>query len=46
MEDLNTSCPGLEFKFSSDKVLVFKRPLTDVIPIFRKPLIILELSST
>lgn len=30
-----------EFKFSSNKVLIFKRLLIDVIPIFRKPLIIL-----
>lgn len=47
MEDLNSLLPviGLEFKFSSDKVLIFKRPLTDVIPIFREPLIILDLSS-
>lgn len=35
----------LELKFSSSKALIFKRPLTGVIPVFRKPLIILELSS-
>lgn len=47
MEDLNNLLPviGLEFKFSSNKVLTFKRPLTGVIPVFREPLIILELSS-